>query len=113
MWLDPEDYEEKGIQLPLITDGAYQAVMKMGDYVEPVEYIEKVTVYIDGVKQESNAYTVIGGTVKFKTAPASTAKVTADYTYYWKVMFADDGIDIERQYLNINKSKTFKLEVVR
>ena len=51
--------------------------------------------------------------MKFKTAPASTAKVTADYTYYWKVMFADDGIDIERQYLNINKSKTFKLEVVR
>ena len=71
------------------------------------------TVYIDGVKQASSAYTVTGGTVKFKTAPASTAKVTADYTYYWKVMFADDGIDIERQYLNINKSKTFKLEVVR
>ena len=113
LWLDPEDYEEKGIQLPLITDGAYQAVMKMGDYVEPVEYIEKVTVYVDGVKQASSAYTVTGGTVKFKTAPVGTAKVTADYTYYWKVMFADDGIDIERQYLNINKSKTFKLEVVR
>ena len=106
-------YEEKGIQLPLITNGTYQAVMKMGDYVEHVEYIEKVTVYVDGVKQASSAYTVTGGTVKFKTAPASTAKVTADYTYYWKVMFADDGIDIERQYLNINKSKTFKLEVVR
>ena len=43
LWLDPEDYEEKGIQLPLITNGTYQAVMKMGDYVEPVEYIEKVT----------------------------------------------------------------------
>ena len=113
LWLDPEDYEEKGIQLPLITAGTYQAVMKMGDYVEPVEYIEKVTVYVDGVKQASSAYTVTGGTVKFKTAPVSTAKVTADYTYYWKVMFADDGIDIERQYLNINKSKTFKLEVVR
>ena len=65
------------------------------------------------MKQESNAYTVIDGLVKFKTAPSNTAKITADYTYYWKVMFADDGIDIERQYLNINKSKTFKLEVVR
>lgn len=74
LWLDPEDYEEKGIQLPLITVGTYQAVMKMGDYVEPVECIEKVAVYIDGVKQESSKYTITNGTVKFKTAPASTAK---------------------------------------
>lgn len=113
LWLDPEDYEEKGIQLPLITTGTYQAVMKMGDYVEPVEYIEKVTVYIDGVKQASSAYTVTGGTVKFKTAPASTAKVTADYTYYWKVMLADDGIETENIFIDFNKSKTFKMVTVR
>lgn len=113
LWLDPEDYEEKGIQLPMIAPGVYQAVMKMGDYVEPVDYIENVTVYIDGVKQSSGTYSVTNGVVKFSVSPSASSKVTADYTYYWKVMFADDGIDIERQYLNINKSKTFKLEVVR
>ena len=93
--------------------GTYQAVMKMGDYVEPIEYIEKVTVYIDGVKQNSNAYTVIDGLVKFKTAPASSAKVTADYTYYWKVMLADDGIETENIFIDFNKSKTFKMVTVR
>ncbi|MBF1129785.1 MAG: DUF2460 domain-containing protein, partial [Dialister invisus] len=113
LWLDPEDYEEKGIQLPLIANGIYQAVMKMGDYVEPVEYIEKVAVYVDGVKQASNAYTVTGGTVKFKTGPASTAKITADYTYYWKVMLADDGIETENIFVDFNKSKTFKMVTVR
>lgn len=113
LWLDPEDYEEKGIQLPLIANGIYQAVMKMGDYVEPVEYIEKVAVYVDGVKQASNAYTVTGGTVKFKTGPASTAKITADYTYYWKVMLADDGIETENIFADFNKSKTFKMVTVR
>ena len=113
LWLDPEDYEEKGIQLPLITTGTYQAVMKMGDYVEPAEYIEKVAVYLDGVKQASNAYTVTGGTVKFKTAPASTAKITADYAYYWKVMLADDGIETENIFIDFNKPKTFKMVTVR
>lgn len=113
LWLDPEDYEEKGIQLPLIANGIYQAVMKMGDYVEPVEYIEKVAVYVDGVKQANNAYTVTGGTVKFKTGPASTAKITADYTYYWKVMLADDGIETENIFVDFNKSKTFKMVTVR
>lgn len=113
LWLDPEDYEEKGIQLPLIAPGMYQAVMQLGDYVEPVEYIEKVAVYIDGVKQASNAYTVTGGTVKFKTAPSNTAKITADYTYYWKVMLADDGIETENIFVDFNKSKTFKMVTVR
>lgn len=113
LWLDPEDYEEKGIQLPLIANGIYQAVMKMGDYVEPVECIEKVAVYIDGVKQESSKYTITNGTVKFKTAPASTAKITADYTYYWKVMLAEDGIETENIFVDFNKSKTFKMVTVR
>lgn len=113
LWLDPEDYEEKGIQLPLVTNGTYQAVMKMGDYVEPVAYIEKVTVYLDGKKQASSAYSVTDGLVKFKTAPASSAKVTADYTYYWKVMFEKDEMEIENIFVDFNKSKTFKMVTVR
>lgn len=111
-WLDPEDYQEKGIQLSG-TAGSYQAVMKLGDYVESVEKIDNVAVYVDGTKQAANTYTVTNGIIKFKTAPGSMAKVTADYRYYWKVMFSDDGMNVERKYLNINSSKSFKLEVVR
>jgi hypothetical protein len=113
LWLDPEDHEERKIQLPTVTTGTYQAVMKMGDYVEPVEYIEDVTVYVDGKKQQSSLYTIVNGCIVFRTDPASTAVVTADYTYYWKVMFKDDEMEIENVFTDINKSKSFKLTTVR
>lgn len=112
-WLDPEDYQETGTVLPQNADGTYQAVMRMGDYVEPVEYIDKVAVYFDGIKQAGNTFTVTGGAIKLQTAPASGVAVTFDYRYYWKVMFKDDGIDIERLYLNSSRSKSFKLVTVR
>ena len=70
-------------------DGArYQATMKLGEHVEPVEYIENAIVYIDGIKQNASTYSLDGGVIKFKTTPAGI--VTADYTYYWRVHFADD-----------------------
>lgn len=113
LWLDPEDNHETGVQLSATKSGMYQAVMKMGDYIEPVEYIEDVTVYVDGEKQDSTAYTVSNGYIVFNTAPVSTSIVTADYTYWWKVMFKDDGITVENTFTNINKSKSFKLLTVR
>ena len=113
LWLDGEDYQEKGIILPKISNGIYQAVMKMGEYVEPVEYIENVSVYVDGTKQDANAYTTNNGYITFVTAPATGAVVTADYTYYWKVRFDDDGMGINHIFDNINRSERFKLVTVR
>ena len=113
LWLDEKDYQEKGIILPKISNGIYQAVMKMGEYVEPVEYIENVTVYVNGKKQDASKYTVRDGYVRFNTAPASSATVTADYTYYWKVRFDDDGMGINHIFDNINRSERFKLVTVR
>ena len=43
---------------------------------------------------------------------APTAIITADYTYYWKVMFSGDYTD-EIIYKDIFKSKSFKLVTVR
>ena len=107
-WLDPEDYECKGQVLAGISDRQFQAVMQMGGYVEAVEYIDNVTVYVNGVVVHN--YTVNDGVIAFASAPNGT--VTADYRYYWKVMLPDDGFRIEKVYKNINKA-SFKLEVVR
>ena len=113
LWKDAEDYHEQGIQLAAVSSGKYQAVMKMGNYVEPVEYIENVSVYVNGTKQASNAYTVSNGYIIFGTTPASNAAVTADYDYYWKVRFDDDGMGVDHIFDNINKSERFKLVTVR
>ena len=107
-WLDPEDYECKGMKLAPISSREFQALMQMGEYVEPVEYIDNVTVYVNGVV--ATGYSVEGGVITFNSAPSGT--VTADYRYYWKVCLSDDGFGIEKVYKNINKA-SFKLEVVR
>ena len=109
LWLDPEDYECKGQVLTEIAEGQYQAVMKMGGYVEPVEFIDNVNVYVDGIRQEYG-YTVEDGIISFENPPTGT--VTADYTYYWKVYLVDDGYSIQKVYKNINTA-SFKLEVWR
>lgn len=110
LWLDPEDYEEKGQQLVQIDGVSYQAVMRQGDHLEPVEYIEDVKVYIDGILQGSGTYTVAAGIVKFKTTPAGI--VTADYTYYWKVILSGDQLKIEKIFKDANKA-SITMEVAR
>lgn len=110
LWLDPEDCEEKGQQLAQIDGVSYQAVMRQGDHLEPVEYIEDVKVYIDGILQGSGTYTVAAGIVKFKTTPAGI--VTADYTYYWKVILSGDQLKIEKIFKDANKA-SITMEVAR
>lgn len=109
LWLDPEDYKATGVTL-VNTSGYYQAVMNVGGYVEPVEYIEHVTVYVDGIKQAANTYSVEDGVIKFAVQPKGN--VTADYTYYWLVHFSEDCITINKIFNNINKA-SITLAVVR
>lgn len=113
LWKDPEDYHEQGIILSRVSAGVYQAVMKMGAYLEPVEYIENVSVYVNGVKQSTGAYTVSNGYIVFSEAPSSSAIVTADYDYYWCVRFDDDGMGIEHIFDDINRSERIKLVTAR
>ena len=113
LWKDAEDYHEQGTTLAKISNTVYQAVAKFGDYVEPVEYIEIVEVYVNGTKRATNTYTVANGYVTFNSAPASGATVTANYDYYWKVRFDDDGMGIDHIFDNINRSNRFKLVTAR
>ena len=113
LWHDPEDNHESKAPLAHISGNKYQAVIRWGTYVEPCAYIENPVVYVDGVKQDSSTYTVSDGIITFKNAPASTAVITADYDYWWKVRFADSKFSTEMLFNNINRSDSFKLEVVR
>lgn len=111
LWLDPEDYEVKGIKLVPI-DGIYQCVLIYGDYRESVEYVDKLKVYVDGVEVEETWYSVNNGGISFLDPLPDNAVVTADYTYYWKVMLADDGLTVTKIFQNINKA-SLKLVVAR
>ena len=109
-WLDPEDYQETGIQLPRNANGSYQCVMKIGNYVEAVEYVDQLQVYVDGTLRPASAYRVSGGTITFNTTLASSAIVTATYRYYWKVHLPDDGISIDHVFTNLAQTGTIKFE---
>ena len=113
LWKDVEDYHEQGIALAKVSPLVYQAVAKFGNYVEPVEYIENVKVYVDGTEQAASGYTVANGYITFDSAPATGAVVTADYDYYWKVRFDDDGMGIDHIFDNVNRSQRFKLVTAR
>ena len=113
LWKDPEDYHETNIRLPMIAPGKYQCVMKFGAYVEPAAYAENVKVYVSGVEQATSAYTVADGVITITPALAAGAVVTATYDYYWRVRFKDDGMGVKKVFQDINRSKSFKLEVVR
>lgn len=113
LWKDAEDYHETGVTLARITSTKFQANAKFGTYVEPVEYIENVSVYVNGTKKAANTYTVADGYITFTSAQASSAVVTADFDYYWKVRFDDDGMGIEHIFDNINRSQRFKVVTAR
>ena len=79
---------------------------------EPIYYADNIVVYVDGAEQDASTYTVDRGAVVFTTAPADTAKVTASYEYYWKVVFSDSKLQIKQRYNNVFQV-SFSLEVVR
>ena len=110
LWLDPEDYQETGVQLPALGSGQYQAVMQFGDYVQTAAYIEDVKVYVNGTLVTADKYSVSAGVITFSIAPADTDIVTADYTYYWLVRLSDDKFKTQHlQKLNANKSDSFSM----
>lgn len=112
-WLDPDDNTETGIQLPKISNGNYQCVMVYGGYVEAVEKVDQVKVYVNGTLQAANKYTVNGGVIVFNTAPASGAIVTADFRYYFKVHIRAKKIKFEHVFTNFKKTNTLNLETWR
>ena len=48
LWLDPEDFEEKGVRLGTGAQSEWQAVRLYGDFREPVAHIENLKLYANG-----------------------------------------------------------------
>lgn len=109
---DAEDYRCIGVKLPKNTDGTYQLVANMQSQQEPIYYADNLTVYVDGTAQDSTSYTVSDGAISFNTAPASMAKVTATYEYWWKVRFSKSKLQIKQRKANLFQCQ-MSLKVVR
>ncbi len=109
---DAESYKATKLTLPKNTDGTYQLVANMHGQQEPVYYVDQLHVYVDGTEQDATAYTVDRGAIKFSTAPASTAVVTASYEWYWKVCFADSKLKVSQIFQDLF-SIDVDLKVVR
>lgn len=109
---DAENYKVENLQLIKNADGTYQLVANMHGQQEPVEYADKLTVYVDGKEQSASSYSLDRGAVKFSTAPASTAVVTASYEYYWKVVFNKNKLTVKQLFKNAF-SVSLSLKVVR
>ena len=111
LWLDPEDNQEKGIQLGTGSEGSWQAVRKFGDFLEPVYHVEDLKLYANGTPIRAVSDKGVIKLAQGETV-APNAVITADYTYYWLVRFSGD-MTAEYIFTDVYKSKTFKLVTTR
>ena len=65
--------------------GKYQAVMQVGEYVEPAAYIENATVYRNDAKVPASDYTITDGVIVLKqlrlaaTSLRPIIRITGEY----------------------------------
>lgn len=109
---DAEYYHCDNMTLAQNTDGSYQLTANLKTIQEPCYYADNLTVYVDGVAQSIADYTLDRGAVVFNTAPASGAKVTATYDYYWKVVFSKSTLTVKQKFKNLFECSV-SLKVVR
>lgn len=109
---DAENYKVENLILIKNTDGTYQLVANMNGQQEPIEYADKLVVYVNGTEQPASSYSLDRGAIKFAKAPADTAVVKASYEYYWKVVFNKTKITVTQVFKNIFKV-SLAMKVVR
>ena len=93
----------------------FQLVRSFGGFSEPTVAPNTVSaIYFNGVLQSSSGYTVdpATGLVTFTTAPPTGQAITADFTYYFRVRFADDTAEFENFMYQLWQLKQVKLQSV-
>jgi uncharacterized protein (TIGR02217 family) len=97
----------------------FQLVRTMGTALPGGGYAEAITaphtvgtIYFDGIRQPPMAYSVDTdtGIVTFTTPPPIGRIVTADFTYYFRVRFADDSAAFENFMVQLWSLKQIKLQ---
>lgn len=87
------------------TDGTYQLVSNYAGYVEPVERVANLKVFVNGI--ETTAFTEDNGVLMVD----AEGDVTATYDFYWKVCFGNN-LSIAQKFADYY-SASLTLEVVR
>lgn len=105
LFTDPDDYTVTGQSLGT-GDGAtvaFQLQRTLGGFAEPILAPNTVSaVKVSSVALGSSQWSVSSygssapGIVTLSTAPASSAPVTADFTYYFPCRFSDDKMDFNK-----------------
>ncbi|MGC2411750.1 MAG: DUF2460 domain-containing protein [Stellaceae bacterium] len=93
----------------------FQLVRSFDGFTEPIVAPNTVTaIYFNGVRQSSSGYSVdpATGLVTFTTAPPAGQAITADFTYYFRVRFADDTAEFENFMYQLWSLKQLKLQSV-
>ncbi len=94
---------------------SFQLLRSMAGFAEPITTPNVVSaLYLNGVVQSPADYTISDttGIVTFATPPAAGQVVTADFTYYFPVRFADDTAEFENFMYQLWQLKQVKLQSV-
>jgi uncharacterized protein (TIGR02217 family) len=94
---------------------AFQLVRSMAGFAEPITAPDAVAaVYLDGVRQDPAGYAVDPdtGVVTFAAPPPAGQLITADFTYRFRVRFADDTAEFENFMYQLWQLKQVKLQSV-
>ncbi len=119
LYTDPADNAATGSNLGTgnASQTAFQLVRTLypalpgGGYAEPIVAPNLVSnVYLNGVVQSPSSYSVnaSNGILTFTAAPGSGVVVTADFSYYFRVRFADDAASFENFMYQLWRLKQIK-----
>jgi uncharacterized protein (TIGR02217 family) len=93
----------------------FQLARSMNGFAEPVTAPNAVsTIYFNGIRQSSSSYSVDPdtGLVTFSSPPPSGELIAADFTYFFRVRFADDANEFENFLYQLWALKQVKLQSV-
>ncbi len=94
---------------------AIQLVRSMGGFAEPITAPNVVSaIRLNGVRQDPASYAVESetGVVTFATPPPAGHVIAADFTYRFRVRFAEDSAEFENFMYQLWQLKQIKLQSV-
>jgi uncharacterized protein (TIGR02217 family) len=114
---DPTDNAVTGQPLGTgnASDTAFQLVRNMAGFVEPITAPNNLSaIYFNGVLQSPSGYAVDldTGIVTFATPPPSGQLVTADFTYRFRVRFAEDTAEFDNFMYQLWQLQRIRLQSI-
>ena len=125
LYQDPSDNQVAGQSLGIGDSAttAWQLQRTLGDpslansgFSEPIIAPNLVSaIYFNGITQPAASYSINGatGTVAFNNPPPFGAAITADFNYYFRCRFVDDGYDFTNFMLRLWELKKLTFISVR